>query len=219
MSLLETAKGADKADKVLPIGVTSKYDYVVSVNSLPHIFKTTIDNVPADIPYIFPVKTKNQKPILGSKIKIGICWAGSPTHPNDDIRSCNNSYFEVLSKHQNVQLYSLQKIHPEQKALVVDDSFYIDLSENMENFNDLANFILKMDLIITVDTSVAHLAGALNKEVWNLLCHPNDFRWLLHGNATPWYPSMKLFRQTKKGDWKRVFKQVDKELVSYIAQH
>lgn len=192
-------------------------DYAVSVCSLPGIFQAYIKPIP-NKPYIkapggdpFPFKTE--------KIKVGIVWSGSANHPNDYRRSIFLSEFLPLTKLENVQLFSLQKETGDfrtWKGKRVNLTCYADnilaLSGWLKNYSDTAYCIDQMDLIISVDTSVAHLAGAMGKPVWMLLDKNNDWRWGLKSNKTPWYPTMQLFRQ--KTDWASVFEEITKKLAA-----
>jgi Tfp pilus assembly protein PilF len=174
--------------------------------SLPHIFKTTGETIPAQIPYLFANKEKiaEWKPRFSKEyFNIGIVWTGSPRHPKDSMRSCPLHHFIELSKIQEVKLYSLQK----DKPISIDISL-INLDNELHDFTDTAAVIECLDLVISVDTAVAHLAGAMGKPVWILLPFAPDWRWMLEREDSPWYPTMRLFRQLTLGDWNSVFIQV-----------
>lgn len=161
-------------------------------------------------------------------LKIGIAWAGSPTHQNDRHRSCPFSYFWALLQTPGTQFFSLQKGDRQQdivaygadaaSASAEGDTPWqlIDLGDRLTDFAVTAATIEQMDLIITVDTAVAHLAGALGKPVWILLSHTPDWRWQLTRDDSPWYPTARLFRQPHPGDWASVFAQVQSALKPYI---
>ncbi|MCW6038991.1 hypothetical protein K4A83_22450, partial [Spirulina subsalsa FACHB-351] len=143
--------------------------------------------------------------------KVGIVWGGSPTHKNDHNRSATLEDFIPLLKQPNIQWYSLQKgERVEELKQLPDPCNVTDLSPFLTDFAATARFIQELDLVITVDTSVAHLAGALGKPVWTLLCYAPDWRWMLDRHDTPWYPTMRLFRQTVPQDWSGVIRQVIK---------
>jgi tetratricopeptide (TPR) repeat protein/glycosyltransferase involved in cell wall biosynthesis len=193
----------------------SAYDFHISLNSLPYIFKTTLDTIPNLIPYIkaptknLMIKGEDTSPLR----RIGIVWASKINTAIYQHKSCNIELFIDLLSLVNISLYSLQvgtdsgKIQP-----WVDNQRVFDLSSLLNDFADTASEIEKLDLIITVDTAVAHLAGAMGKPVWVLLPFVPDWRWQLEKSDTPWYPTMRLFRQQNRGDWTGVFQEVKEAL-------
>ncbi len=211
--LLSTVSGADKVvnrGSALP-----KFDAYIPVMSLARIFETTIETIPQNIPYLSPPEEQSvQLPAsLDNQRQIGIVWAGRPTHNNDKNRSCGFKHFIELLGIPGVSVYSLQKGGKESEirengcaALVVD------MAPRLNDFADTAALVQQLDLVITVDTSVAHLAGALGKPVWVVLPFAGDWRWMRNAKDSPWYPSMRLFRQTQHGDWTQVFNEVRKAL-------
>ena len=207
-----------------PTGV----DYVVSINSLPGIFNAGVKPIPAK-PYLKAPKTPIPEVIneAKDKFKIGICWAGNPDHLNDWRRTCLAKYFLAL-KLPGVQLFSFQKnlsMLRVWKGTMVNllDGYtgegVVDLDPYLHNFADAACFINEMDLIITVDTSIAHIAGAIGKPVWVILDPLNDWRWQLKKETTHWYSTMRLFRQKTILDWVGVFDQLVSSLESYQKLH
>jgi Tfp pilus assembly protein PilF len=213
VSLLEGMEGIDdilSAGERLP-----DFDVQSPLLSLPRILKHDIKSIPRDCPYIkapaqagFPVHIPE-----GTKFKIGIAWAGKPTHKNDHNRSVSIENFFPFATIPGVSLYSLQK-GPETAQR---DKFGIgllvrDLGNGCSDFADTAKVMKQLDLIITVDTSVAHLAGALNIPVWVAIPYNPDWRWMRKRKDSPWYPSMTLFRQKKAGEWESVFADMLKEL-------
>ncbi len=197
------------------------YDYRISLPSLPNYFGTTLDSIPDGVPYLFADKNLSglwQKKIRDNEdFKVGLVWAGSPSHKNDKNRSCKLEKFSTLFKIANTDFYSLQKGNAVEEAIQFNKNIKI-LNEEIKTLSDTAAIIDNLDLIITVDTSVAHLAGAMGKDVWVLLPYLPDWRWLENRSDSPWYPSMKLFRQSKQGDWESVIKKVHSELIS-VAQN
>lgn len=193
-----------------------EYDVQLPLLSVPHILKTDEYSIPADIPYIFPEDDLSIESLSYSYINVGIVWAGSPTHKNDRNRSIKVDYFVPLASIPDVQLYSLQvgTRSSDLDSPAVDNNI-VDLSSNISDYKDTASCINKLDLVITVDTSVAHLAGAIGKTVWVLLPFSPDFRWLLECDDSPWYPTMRLFRQNKRGNWGEVFENVAQALREY----
>jgi tetratricopeptide (TPR) repeat protein/glycosyltransferase involved in cell wall biosynthesis len=169
--------------------------------SLPHILGTTLDNIPANVPYL--AAPPNWQFTLNSdgNFKVGIVWAGSSEHLKDFQRSSDFSYFLKLLDIPGVSFYSLQKELSADDLTLLAKTSVIDLSDNLNDFADTAAVISQLDLVICVDTAVAHLAGALGKPVWILLSFMPDWRWMLAREDSPWYPTVRLFRQSKPGDW------------------
>jgi tetratricopeptide (TPR) repeat protein len=198
-----------------------KYDYEVPLLSLPLYFNTEINTIPVKFPYLKVNESTKKKwsGILNSddQIKVGVVWAGSPKHFNDRHRSVRLSRFMSLLSVKGIRLYSIQRGFPSIQAK--DYQLLItDLNDGMKNFEDLAAVVDNLDLIITVDTSAAHLAGALGKETWLLLSYLADWRWLLDTSTSPWYPTIKLYRQTILDDWDQVFSRLKKDLISFVEQ-
>jgi len=195
------------------------YDYHIPILSLPFYFSTEMNSIPCKIPYIkiedgFISKWKKIFK-QNEKFKIGLVWAGNPKHKGDKERSCPLEKFQPIIDREDVEIYSLQ-LGPALEQLSNHDGKIRDLKEYNESLKDAAAAILNLDLLITVDTSIAHLAGALGKEVWTLISVSPDWRWLLDRNDTPWYPSMKLYRQSRPYDWVSVIDRMNKDLDSAI---
>lgn len=153
--------------------------------------------------------------------KIGICWAGNPQHPKDEDRSCLLSYFKEIYKIPKVKLFSLQKdlrprVWPFQESPVdlayCEDIKMIDMSKHMNSWEDTASIIAGLDLVISVDTSILHLAGAIGKKTYGILPYFPDWRWGLSSEKTIWYPSVRLFRKTSQHDWYSVFYKIKNEI-------
>ena len=138
-------------------------------------------------------------------------WRGNPEHHNDKKRSCLLKDFSLLFDLPEFAFFSLQK---QRSAIDVYPNNMIDLSGHLETFADTAALIAHLDLVISVDTSVAHLAGAMGKKVWTLLPYVPDWRWGIESESTPWYPTMQLFRQQKDKKWLTVLYRVKTELKS-----
>jgi hypothetical protein len=199
----------------------AEFDTYLPLLSLPRVFGTTLETIPADIPYL-DIQTIRRRKADGlsamllsrsSAFKVGVVWAGSPTYKNDRQRSCPLREWTPVLRIPEVEFYSLQK-GPQREELVQlpADLQVQDLDPHMQDYGDTARLIDQFDLIITVDTSVAHLTGALGKPVWTLLPYVPDWRWGLEGETTPWYLTMRLFRQTRAGDWAGVFDRVAQAL-------
>lgn len=216
IGLLKTYVGIDKI-----IEKTSKpnvnFNTHTHLLSLPGIFGTNMDSIPSDNPYIRadPALTEQWRLKLANNndFKIGIVWAGSPTF-KDHYRSCSLSDFAPLTEIPGITFYSLQK-EPTSEELLnpPKDMRIINLGKELSDFSETAAVINNLDLIISTDTAVAHLAGAMGKPIWTLLHTSSDWRWFLNREDSPWYPTMRLFRQSKFNDWKVVFDQVKEALI------
>jgi len=182
--------------------------------SLPLHFNTTIDTIPNQLPYLHSPQTEqdNWKNKLPQGINIGLVWKGNAAHKNDKNRSLPS--IETLKplwdlnnqfKEKNINFISLQKGAGEDEANnPPTDQPLIHLGADIQDFSDTAAIVAQLDLIICVDTAIAHLAGSLNTPCWVMLSHNADWRWLLDREDSPWYPNMRLFRQTTHGDWGEV---------------
>jgi len=198
-----------------------KYDYHIPILSLPRIFNTREETIPQKIPYLSPdqrarKKIKQRLAIDKKLFNIGIVWSGNPQHGNDHRRTCELFRFKTLKTIKKTQLFSLQKGEAASDLKNNNINWLTDLAPLIDDFSDTAAIIQKLDLVITVDTSVAHLAGALGKRVWILLPYHPDWRWMLKRKDSPWYPTARLFRQNKPGNWKKIFKDFKQELQSLI---
>jgi hypothetical protein len=193
------------------------FDLRCPMMSLPLAFGTELATVPAHIPYLRPleerlVQWRPRLPQTG-RLRVGLCWAGNGIHLNDRNRSVPLARFAQLFAVPNVDFVSLQKDVSETEAAILREHGVIQLGQEFKDFADTAAVVAMLDLVIAVDTSVAHLAGAMGKAVALLLPYSPDFRWLLHRTDSPWYPSMRLFRQTSIGDWDGTIERVRRELV------
>lgn len=192
------------------------FDYHCSMMSLPYVFKTQLETIPANTPYIYASESKAQdwQKKLGKKTqpRVGLVWSGSMRHKNDHHRSLSLETLRPLFS-LPVEFHALQaEIRPDDKSTLAEfDGIHIHQA-SLKDFSDTAALIENMDLVITVDTSVAHLAGAMGKDCWVLLPHSPDFRWLLDRNDSPWYPSITLFRQTECNQWQDVIDAISRSL-------
>jgi tetratricopeptide (TPR) repeat protein len=186
------------------------FDVCCALSSLPLVFGTTVDTIPRTVPYLFadPELTRQWKarlasdPRLNAGLKVGLVWGGDPCHVNDRNRSVPLAALASLGDVQNITFISLQKGPRAAEAKNPPASLrLLDFSEELQDLADTAGLIAALDLVISIDTSVAHLAGALGVPVFVLLqAHP-DWRWMLDRIDSPWYPTARLFRQVRGGDW------------------
>jgi hypothetical protein len=180
-----------------------------------------LNSIPAAIPYLQadPALTEKWGKMLrpaDGRLKAGIAWAGNPGFRPDARRSLNLQQFTPLAAARGVRFYSLQKGPAGRQAEDPPGGLeLIDLGPELSDFADTAAVIENFDLVISVDTAVAHLAGAMGKPVWVLIPFPPDWRWLLDRADSPWYPTMRLFRQQTPGDWDGVIRRVAAELSQY----
>ncbi len=214
VSLLASVEGISVVDRN---GALPDFDIHAPVQSLPYLFSTTLETVPQNIPYLRadPVKVAEWLQIFPDEehFRIGIVWQGTPTHRDDHNRSCSLREFLKLGDLDGIDIYSLQiGAGAEQLIGLPDGMLLIDATEHIQDFSDTAAIIANLDLVISVDTAAAHLAGALGKPVWTLLPHLSEWRWLLDRDDTPWYPTMRLFRQALAGDWEGLFHRLRDKL-------
>jgi Flp pilus assembly protein TadD len=210
-----TAEGVDEV--LRPHQPYPNFDYYADLLSLPRIFGTDLSNIPSEAPYLQVDPARRavwvERIRTSSSLKVGLAWAGSPTHMRDTDRSIALDVMKPLESVKKVTFYSLQKGPPAAQARINGHEISIvDLESELIDFADTAALIDVLDLIICVDTSVAHLAGALGKPVWVMLPKFSDWRWLEGRTDSPWYPSMKLFRQSKHGEWTNVVHDIAVEL-------
>lgn len=194
--------------------------------SLPYIFDITIEKSTPYIPYIYADQklVHHWKNALKADVhyKVGVCWQGNGNKNAPPLLNKNipiedlHPFFEL----KNVSIYSLQRIESqENKTLPTHLNVFVkDFDESHGRFMDTAALMMNLDLIITVDTSIAHLAGALGRPTWAILPHRTDWRWMLEREDSPFYPTVKLFRQPEAGDWKSVIENMCKELQKHLTQ-
>ena len=214
--LVELAKTIRGLHSVIACGdERPSFDYHCPLLSLPLAFKTTLKSVPAHVPYLTATNERiaewNQ--LLGSKSRrrIGIVWRGSPHNKNDRYRSMRLEEFAPIFA-ANFDFYSIQKdVTTDEQRVLVEYGVH-DLSTKQRDFADAAAICQLMDIVVTVDTAVAHLAGAMGMPTWILLCHAPDWRWMLHRTDCPWYPTAKLYRQLALNQWASPVNQILNDL-------
>ena len=194
------------------------FDLHCPLPSLPWAFETDLATIPANTPYLnVPAAYRKRWTDLrgdSPALKVGLAWCGNPTHPNDENRSIRLAQLvPIVRESTGATFYSLKKDMPAADAAILETVREVtNLAPRLENFADAAAAIEQLDLVIAVDTSVAHLAGALGKPVWVLLPFSPDWRWLLEREDSPWYPTARLFRQSRPGNWDPVVAQIGKAL-------
>jgi tetratricopeptide (TPR) repeat protein len=198
-----------------------RFDLHCPLLSLPRAFGTTLSDLPREIPYLRADKegVKNWRRRLGddrTNLQVGLAWAGSHTHKNDRNRSLQLARLAPLARVPGVRLVSLQVGKAAAETTALPSGMEIaDWANELKTFADTAALIANLDLVIAVDTAIVHLAGAMGKPVWVMLPFVSDWRWLLEREDTPWYPTMRLFRQTSRGDWEGVIERVAEALAHW----
>ncbi len=216
------------------------FDVHASIMSLPHLCKTTIETIPAEVPYLYAqpelVEHWQQRLASDTNVKIGICWHVNPSHDYMAYshkgkkltvfapkRSIPLDVLAQLADLDGVSVYSLQRFNGLEEIDALDNPqkihvFGDDFDQSNGRFMDTAAVIKNLDLVVSVDTSVAHLAGALGVPTWILLPYPAEWRWLTNRSDTPWYPTMQLFRQPIEGDWRTVMQHVKQKLLQRLER-
>jgi Tfp pilus assembly protein PilF len=214
MSLGATVAGVDRI--VEPSFTLPPFDFSCGLPSLPRLFRTTLANLPGEVPYLHaePERIDRWRRDLGEtgNLTVAIAWRGNPEHRNDHRRSILNREVAPLFDMANVRFLVLQR--DDGDAPAADNVVRLGALD----LCDIAAVLTVADLTISVDTVFCHLAGALGRPVWTLLCTSPDWRWQPDGKATPWYPTMRLFRQPAPGDWTSVVRDVGRALEIRISE-
>jgi tetratricopeptide (TPR) repeat protein len=207
----------------LSAGELPAFDMHCPITNLPLAFGTRLDTIPAETSYL-PLPSAEQTQVweerLGShdRLRVGLVWSGNPKHKNDHNRSVPLQTFTGLLDQTDATFVSLQKDpRPADKSVLFERTDIVDLTAHLNDFVDTASLVSCLDLVITVDTSVAHLAAALGGPTWVLLPYTPDWRWLLNRDDSPWYPTMRLFRQSENRDWSEVLARVRSELLGLVS--
>jgi Flp pilus assembly protein TadD len=212
--LLKGAPGIDVLLERSPLPVAEDaFDLQLPMESLPYVFETRLDTIPRNIPYLQAppdlADLWEQRLAGAERPRIGIVWAGNPESRYDQNRSCEPRDLLPLFQLPGRSWFSLQKGEAEgQLDGLADAEKIVRLGKELGDFADTAAIIQNLDLVISVETAVPHLAGALGKPVWTLLSFLPAWRWMLDREDSPWYPTMRLFRQSQPGDWSDVVARV-----------
>lgn len=210
-------------DQVVPTGAAVEgVDVQVPMLGLPAIFRTTLTTVPAKVPYLFAdagaqAQWKHQLS-ASSGLRVGVAWQGRPAGSRDRARSFPLTELAPLVSISGVQLYSLQfGAGSEQLHADGAPGGIIDFGDRLGDIDNTAALVANLDLVISCDSAPAHLAGGLGVPVWLALPSAADWRWLLDRSDSPWYPTMRLFRQRRAGDWTAVFREIGEQLGKLVA--
>jgi hypothetical protein len=212
-------------DAIVQLGqaLPSPVDVQCPLMSLPMVFGTTLETIPNAVPYLAAPadrvdawRRRVDDDGTGSNVRVGLAWAGNPALARDRIRSAAFRDFAPLSTVPNVAFYGLQLGRDDR-----DDTprpRLIDHTERLTDWTETAALVANLNLVISVDTGVAHLAGALAQPTWTLLPFAGEWRWLTDRTDSPWYPTVRLFRQQRGGDWSGVIREVAAELTRLATQ-
>jgi tetratricopeptide (TPR) repeat protein len=201
------------------------FDMHCSLMDLPAIFETEPATIPAKVPYLSAdraaVEQWEQKLSAtaprGKLLRVGLVWAGSPQHPNDRARSIPLSVLRGLARVPNVRFYSVQVGPAPSQPGDAPELAMVDHTAELRDFGETAAMLSALDLVIAPDTAIVHLAGALARPVWTMLPFVPDWRWLLGRSDSPWYPTLRLFRQPTAGDWESVVRAVASALEENVS--
>jgi len=222
-SLCGLLSGLSGVAQCLPMGSElPPFDMYCPIGSLPLAFGTKLETIPAEVPYL-PAPdaacVQAWEARLGSRdrLRTGLVWSGNPNHRNDHNRSVPLGILSELFD-LDATFVSLQKDPSDDDRALLSRSDVIDFTDRLGDFTETSALISCLDLVISVDTSVAHLAGSLGRPVWTLLPYTPDYRWLLDRDDSPWYPTMRLFRQDARRSYAEVIARVRSELEAMIAK-
>lgn len=192
-------------------------DFCIPLLSVPRILNTELQSIPDNVPYLSASQTKSkhfQDLLCDDAFNVGLVWQGNPDRQDDGMRSCPEAALSPLLAFEKAQFVSLQV----GQSAPVFSSGVLDFGEKLKDFSDTAAAIDALDLVITVDTATAHLAGALGKSVWVMLGYHADWRYLMDRSDSPWYPTMRLFRQSQPGDWESLIDELVHEMPEHLIQ-
>jgi uncharacterized protein (TIGR03032 family) len=214
MPILAVVPGIAQLREAERIGV-AEFDTYLPLGSLPHVFGTTLDTIPAQSPYVdsAALLRRKENPSLmlaaSSQPRVGIAWRRGSANRMEESRFCRLQDFLPILSVPGVAFYSLQRGKGSEDLASLPPEIQVrDLAPQLGDLGDMAVVMSQLDLVIGVESPLVHLAGAMGRPVWTLLSDIADWRWGLHGDATPWYPTMRLYRQTQRSEWTTVMEQV-----------
>jgi len=216
--------GCAGVDSVVVVGKPRPhFDFYLPLLSLPGIFGTSLETIPARVPYLAPDPSAaaqwKEEFNRESAFKVGISWQGNPDYRRDNLRSAPLVHFEELMKVPGIRVYSLQMgAGREQLTQAEGELPVIDLADRLGDFYNTAAIVSNLDLVISSDCATVHLAGALGVPVWVAMSYAPDWRWLLEREDCPWYPTMRLFRQSALHDWPGVFRRIELALRERVGK-
>ena len=225
MPLLSTAEGIEAI--VEPNEPIPPFETHIPLASLPHVLRTRLETIPGGVPYLRAensrVEAWKQRFSRNDRLNVGICWQANPKFAADRFRSVNLRQFEPLLRVPGVDFYGLQILHGrEQMSELPKDVNFEDIGEELYSetsvLTEAAAAFEALDLIVTVDTAICHLAGALGRPTWVAISLVPDWRWLMGRDDSPWYPTIRLFRQVSHGGWDDVFRRLAKALTHMIEE-
>jgi len=199
------------------------YDAFISLMSLPGLFGTVTETIPADVPYLRAPRDRSaawrERLDIGEDMSVGLVWAGRREGQGDARRTCDPALLAPLAGIPGVRLFSLQTGSDAKQLQQPPHGLEItDLGADIRDFADTAAIMEQLDLIISIDTASAHLAGALGRPAWILLPFAADWRWLIDREDSPWYPTVRLFRQPRWNSWEPVWNRVADELRALVER-
>jgi len=207
------------------LGLRTAFDYQLPIMSLAHDLKKTLADLPGPVPYLFadPQRAEKWRRQVGSDgFRVGIVWQGNPKYFRDNYRSPALRHFASLAAIPGVRLISLQAIHGLDQLKSLPPGMNVEefgdvIAKNPDGIDEIAALMANLDLIVSSDTVTVHLAGALGRPTWVALRYRPDWRWMLERPDSPWYPTMRLFRQKQHGDWPGVFVDIADALTQRVA--
>jgi tetratricopeptide (TPR) repeat protein len=223
--LLRLFQGQGKAlaDAIIPRGEPlPEFDVQAPMMSLPLLMRTNLADIPAPVPYLTAVPGVHFElpdPPLVDALRVGLVWSGNPSHHQDRVRSIPLEFLAPILSLGRVAIYPLQlDITPTDRSLLAARDGVVMIERRQQDFADLAAAIEQLDLVVSVDTAAAHLAGAMGRPGIVLLSHGADWRWMLDREDSPWYPSLRLIRQSRPGDWVGVVQRLTQMLRGMAGQ-
>ena len=201
---------------------TFAFDQHLPLLNVPVFFTTSLQTIPSEVPYLYPdpdLKAQWRERLKSLKgLRVALSWSGNPEISVNHDRACTFQAFQPLLQVPGISFVSVQKGAPAQQwresQAVVE---MLDLDPQLTDFAETAAVLANVDLLISTDTAVVHLAGALGIPVWTVLHTASEWRWMQHRLDSPWYPSMRLFRQTTPGDWREVIGRIEETLRAWMA--